>query len=99
MPNQPQGIGPQGPTGDPSLSWNYIVVNSLTGPTGPAGPSGSAGLQGPQGPSGFDIFSVINQLRAQIDLGASGPAWPLVQSLAWYITGSSPNGPQGPTSG
>ena len=45
--NQPANSGDT-----PGATWNYIVVNSLTGPTGPTGLTGPTGVTGPTGITG-----------------------------------------------
>ncbi len=86
------GTGPTGATGH-------------TGGTGPTGATGK-GIEGPQGPTGpsgtADIEYLMRQFFYQINLGASGYAWPLTYHLSMFITGTAPAGywsPMSPTGG
>ena len=72
-----------------NLNWDYIVLNSLTGPTGPEGPQGPQGPQGPSGPQGPQGI--------QGPSGPDGPQGPQGPSGPQGIQGpSGPQGPQGP---
>jgi LysM repeat protein len=111
-PHGPQGVsgvmGPPGPAGSPGPRGS-IGLQGIQGPQGSAGAQGPVGPQGPQGipgPRGFsgpqgpsgstDMDGIINNLVNMLRAGPSGGAWPLVQALAVWITGTGPLGPTFP---
>jgi len=101
--------GPRSPATHPELGWNYMLLNSLTGPTGPTGPPGAmgppgspgrpgptgiTGRTGPTGPTGPpNVHVIAQQLTWLVNAGTLGPAKDLINALSLAITRQPPVGP------
>ncbi|HKB64611.1 MAG TPA: hypothetical protein VKC61_02070 [Pyrinomonadaceae bacterium] len=96
-PEKPKDTGPVG-----SVTWDYIVLNSLTGPTGtigPTGPTGSAGSTGATGPTGVPgPTGQTGPTGAKGDQGDKGSTGPTGAKGDQGDKGSTgPTGATGPT--